>query len=1079
MKLNIHKISASVALAFVASIANAQYTEDLTSSFDLRDVDGHNYLSPIQNQGSLGSCYAFAATAAAESTYNMATGLYDENAANFSESYIIWYLGQFYEGFGGAGADYDYDELQALVDYGVISDADFPYTITDPGEGNYHTDAESVTFSSWHRIASYDVQTMKYIIQNIGAVDAGILATYGFNDYGSFPESDSYSEYTEVYNNIDYYASSNHAISLVGWDDSKGVNGSWILRNSWGSDWGNDGYIYLSYNSLNATTASTYLVYGEWEGEDFTIVNDEDITDSAELEIGSYTMNGIYEWGGNNASLTNNGDITVIQIAENGDAVSKGVSLWAGNNASLTNSGDLTIRCTANDGMATAYGLMSQGHSITNTGNMEIYSQGSEQANAYGIRFLSYDDTGVLNNSGHISVYTNRGTAQGIYVNDAASITNTGGIEVESYYYAMGLTADNSGDVVNEGTISSESTLNDSYGIFLSESNSLTNAGTVTATSSHNDACGLYAMNVATITNSGIITAVSSYREAYGLYARDVATITNSGTITAISENSWSQGIDTTESTVVNDGTIVGDYNDFYNCIITNNGTITANKLNTLEGCTLQGNGTYEGVFDSTNTIINPGNSVGTITIDGDAEFYDDITLNLELTNGEIDQIVVTGSLYVDGNATISVTTSGYIPAGDYSFVKAAEISYSDDTTYTFENIEVPVMYEDSTMTYDNEAVSFVINRHSYADFVTDNDLVSKMAQTLDKVRTTAEGNLATLLTSIDYMETSAEIADAVAEFFPAINYTTGYAAMQNLHRTDEYIMKHNKYMTLDGENKYSSWFNFVHNDEDVDAFNEIPGYSTKMRGYVGGIERKINDQYAAGFALATTSQTVDSSKNTDYSKIKGDQYYAYATWDQYKETRGYYVVASLGYGSLDFDTERQMGLIGSKVKSSHEAKAYTAAISAGCEYSYSKVLVRPYISVKYAKLDEDAYAEDGTQGVNLSFDEVESKSLEGSMGFSVGGKVNILGISFMPEVHIEYSKELDSSVDDIYAEFETGDGFITKARELSDETFTYGGSISARITENTMLNVAYDFIDYDSYNDEANKFSTSIQVRF
>ena len=99
-----------------------------------RSKDGHSYIGAVRDQGTCGSCYAFGASACAEGTYNVATGRYDGNTADFSEAYIAWCLSTmsaYSSHFSGCnGADYDYMELQALVDVGTVDDSYFPYTTT-------------------------------------------------------------------------------------------------------------------------------------------------------------------------------------------------------------------------------------------------------------------------------------------------------------------------------------------------------------------------------------------------------------------------------------------------------------------------------------------------------------------------------------------------------------------------------------------------------------------------------------------------------------------------------------------------------------------------------------------------------------------------------------------------------------------------------------------------------------------------------------------------------------------------------------------------------------------------------------
>jgi C1A family cysteine protease len=245
--------------------------EPLPDRFDWRDFNGKSFVGGVREQGGCGSCYSFGALAAAETAYNIKKGLTDNNCANFSESFLIWCLAEKYSThFGGCdGSDYDYFELQSLVQDGIIFEKDFPYTQDKPESCNKYRDEPRVKFSSWHRCPCDDpskrIELIKRAIANYGVVDAAVLVTPAFQAYknGIFEDTENNCRTKEAGQPC-FYAETNHAISLVGWgfemvgDKKKEF---FILRNSWGDSWGEKGYMRIDVRSAQVCCSAAYIVY--------------------------------------------------------------------------------------------------------------------------------------------------------------------------------------------------------------------------------------------------------------------------------------------------------------------------------------------------------------------------------------------------------------------------------------------------------------------------------------------------------------------------------------------------------------------------------------------------------------------------------------------------------------------------------------------------------------------------------------------------------------------------------------------------------------------------------------------------
>ncbi len=220
--------------------------KSLPVAFDWRDNGG---LPPVRNQGGCGSCWAFATVGPLECNIKLKDGI----TVNLSEQWLVSCNTEGWDCTGGWWAHHYHQwKNDACNETGAVMESDFPYAASDLPCGCPYPHAYRI--QNWAYIGTSSsipsVNAMKQAILDYGPISVAVVSSSAMQAYhgGIF--------------NYDASGTVNHGVVLVGWDDNQGTAGVWIMRNSWGTWWGEDGgYMRIEYGVSKIGYGASYINY--------------------------------------------------------------------------------------------------------------------------------------------------------------------------------------------------------------------------------------------------------------------------------------------------------------------------------------------------------------------------------------------------------------------------------------------------------------------------------------------------------------------------------------------------------------------------------------------------------------------------------------------------------------------------------------------------------------------------------------------------------------------------------------------------------------------------------------------------
>ncbi len=212
---------------------------------------GGDFVTGVRDQGDCACCWNMAACAVMESAFLIATGDGSGRDFDLSEQHVLSCLDDF-GAPGGCGSGSPYNVFRFASEWGMLEEACLPYQ-GDPsipcGQGCSGADSGTFFFGEQGEVTvqGSDVDLIRDALHNIGPLTATMAVYETFRAYGGGV----------------YVASGErvggHLVTIIGYD---APGEYWIAKNSWGEDWGMDGFFYIAWESgCNFASSTRWCVF--------------------------------------------------------------------------------------------------------------------------------------------------------------------------------------------------------------------------------------------------------------------------------------------------------------------------------------------------------------------------------------------------------------------------------------------------------------------------------------------------------------------------------------------------------------------------------------------------------------------------------------------------------------------------------------------------------------------------------------------------------------------------------------------------------------------------------------------------
>jgi outer membrane autotransporter protein len=510
-------------------------------------------------------------------------------------------------------------------------------------------------------------------------------------------------------------------------------------------------------------------------------------------------------------------------------------------------------------------------------------------------------------------------------------------------------------------------------------------------------------------------------------------------------------------------------------------GTTTFTNSATVAGAIVVADG---GTLDiGSKTITNSaavGGAAGTVDLGGTGT-----TVKIKIVdNTNFGQISAT-TTFNARNAAVTVdlgSATGYVANGQtFKIFESAGASMSNGNVVVTTTNSAVLSFTSSAASGADVTLTAARNAGGYAGAATgtSSSALTGLSTALGNLGTSATGSMATMLGKLDAM-TASDLGQTLSQLAPpSMNGATTAAASQvttavsNVVNARVAMLQGHQVASAEGvgfepasgvsagsgAKRHGAWVQVLGSFGDQGTRKNVDGFESTTYGMALGVDTAVTEKARVGLAFSYANTTIDdkgarAGNSTDVNS------YLVNLYGTYDITTAWYVDGGATFGVHQYDTTRKSALLSATATGDFSGYQYGVNTRVGYKVPLNKgkMLLTPFASMDYTRLDQDGYTETGTGGLPLKVNAQSFDSFKIGGGARLSGEIKRETVRLLPEVHGGVFYDTLAGKTHTTAAF-TGGGssFTVDNVEPAKTSFNAGLGLSVVTASDLTVTVTYD----------------------